>query len=267
MDSRPRLIATDLDGTIVRADGSVSRRVLDAFAAAADQGVRIVFVTGRPPRWMREIADVTGHSGVGICANGAYVYDMHAEVVTETFAIPVSNARDAVRRVREVLPAAAMGLESEAGFAHEPHYRPRWNPDPLLGVGPIEEHLSDAIAKLLVRDDVLPGDAMLDLATPALAGVVEVTHSNVRDSLLELSALGVTKASTLSLLAQRWGVGTHEVVAFGDMPNDVEMLRWAGAGYAVGNAHPTVLAAADAHAPSIEDDGVAVVLEELLGSQ
>jgi hydroxymethylpyrimidine pyrophosphatase-like HAD family hydrolase len=264
VNPRPRLIATDLDGTIVRPDGSVSERVLEAFAAALEDGIRIVFVTGRPPRWMHEVAEATGHSGIGICANGAYVYDMQSETVVETFAIPVPTAQDAARRVREVLPDAAFGMETEAGFAHEPRYRPRWNPEPLLGVGPIEDHFTDSIAKLLVRDDVLPGDAMLNVAAPVLEGVVEVTHSNVNDSLLELSALGVTKATTLERLAQRWGIAQGEVVAFGDMPNDVEMLRWAGAGYAVGNAHPMVLAAADAHAPSIDDDGVARVLEELL---
>jgi hydroxymethylpyrimidine pyrophosphatase-like HAD family hydrolase len=182
----------------------------------------------------------------------------------ETFAIPVPTAQDAARRVREVLPDAAFGMETEKGFAHEARYRPRWNPEPLLGVGPIEEHFNDSIAKLLVRDDVLSGDAMLGVAAPVLDGVVEVTHSNVNDSLLELSALGVTKATTLERLADRWGILQDEVVAFGDMPNDVQMLRWAGTGYAVGNAHPTVLAAADAHAPSIDDDGVALVLEELL---
>jgi hydroxymethylpyrimidine pyrophosphatase-like HAD family hydrolase len=76
--------------------------------------------------------------------------------------------------------------------------------------------------------------------------------------------LGVTKGTTLAVLAARWGIEQHEVVAFGDMPNDVEMLRWAGRGVAVGDAHPMVLDAADERAPSIADDGVAVVLERLL---
>jgi hydroxymethylpyrimidine pyrophosphatase-like HAD family hydrolase len=105
---------------------------------------------------------------------------------------------------------------------------------------------------------------MLELAAPVLSGVVEVTHSDVNDSLLELSALGVTKGTTLATLAARWGVAQEDVVAFGDMPNDVEMLRWAGRGYAVGDAHPLVLEAADERAPSIDDDGVAQVLERLL---
>lgn len=264
MNSRPRLIATDLDGTIVRHDGTVSHRVLAAFEAAMDAGVRIVFVTGRPPRWMHEVAEATGHAGVGICANGAYVYDMATEVVLETFAMSAEVAGDAARRVREVLPRAAFGMETLAGFGHEPGYHPRWSPDPLLGVGPIEELLTDAIAKLLVRDDEMPGDDMLSAVEPALAGLVEVTHSNVNDSLLELSARGVTKATTLARLAAEWGVAQDEVVAFGDMPNDVEMLRWAGRGYAVGNAHPLVLEVADEHAPSIDDDGVADVVERLL---
>ena len=264
MNSVPRLIATDLDGTIVRHDGSVSARVLEAFAAASEVGVRIVFVTGRPPRWMAEVADVTGHAGVGICANGAYIYDMHDEVVLETFAMPIGVAADATRRVREVLPRAAFGMETLTGFGHEENYHPRWSPDPLLGIGPIESLFTTEIAKLLVRDDAIRGDDMLARAAPVLDSVVEVTHSNVDDSLLELSALGVTKATTLALLAERWGIAQDEVVAFGDMPNDTDMLKWAGRGYAVGNAHPSVLAVADEHAPSIHDDGVAQVVERLL---
>ena len=89
-----RLIATDLDGTIVPHDGSVSARTLAALDAAADSGIRIVFVTGRPPRWMQDIVSDTGHRGVAICANGAYVYDMAADSVVETFAMSVDDARD-----------------------------------------------------------------------------------------------------------------------------------------------------------------------------
>lgn len=264
MNPRPRLIATDLDGTIVRHDGSVSERVLEAFAAALADGIRIVFVTGRPPRWMHEVAVATGHAGVGICGNGAFIYDMAEESVMELFGMSGELAADAVDPVREVLPNSAFAVESLSGFSYEPTYRPRWDIHEPTATGPIHGLLTDDIAKLLVRDDVLPGDVMLELAAPALSGVVEVTHSDVNDSLLELSALGVTKGTTLALLAQRWGIAQGEVVAFGDMPNDAEMLRWAGVGYAMGNAHPMVLAAADARAPSIDDDGVALVLEELL---
>jgi Cof subfamily protein (haloacid dehalogenase superfamily) len=260
----PRLIATDLDGTIVHHDGTVSPRTRAALHAAMEVGVRVVFVTGRPPRWMHPVAEETGHAGVGVCANGAYVYDMESEQVLETHGIPLTNALEAVRRVRAVLPRAAFGMETLSGFAHEPHYNPRWDVHSPLGVGPIEGFLRDGIAKLLVRDDDISGDDMLRLAAPAVSGVVEVTHSDVNDSLLEISAFGVNKATTTALLADRWGVGAHEVVAFGDMPNDVELLRWAGRGYAVGDAHELVRDAADERAPSIGEDGVAQVIERLL---
>ena len=265
MDVLPRLIATDLDGTIVHSDGSVSARTVAALQAAMDAGVRVVFVTGRPPRWMHSVADATGHAGVGVCANGAYVYDMASEQVLETYGIPLDQSLEAVTRVRQVLPEAAFGLERLEGFAHEPHYTPRWDVRSPLGVGPIEYFLSDGIAKLLVRDDDTTGDLMLAATAPVLDGIVEVTHSDVNDALLELSALGVNKATTTALLAQRWGISQHEVVAFGDMPNDVDLLRWAGRSYAVGDAHPLALAAADEQAPSIHDDGVAQVIEQLLG--
>ncbi|HEX5015960.1 MAG TPA: Cof-type HAD-IIB family hydrolase [Actinomycetes bacterium] len=264
MNRSPRLIATDLDGTIIHDDGSVSPRTMVALRRAMDAGIRVVFVTGRPPRWMGAVADETGHAGIGICANGAYVYDMTTEQVLETYAMSAATAAEAVRRVREVLPQAAFGMESLAGFAHDENYHPRWDPDPLLGIGAIEDFLTDEIAKVLVRADGTPGDDMLRAVTPALDSVVEVTHSNVNDSLLELSAPGVNKATTLAILAERWGIDRADVVAFGDMPNDVELLRWAGLGYAVGDAHPLALEAADEHAPSIADDGVAQVIERLL---
>jgi hydroxymethylpyrimidine pyrophosphatase-like HAD family hydrolase len=264
VNSPLRMIATDLDGTIVHHDGSVSPRTLAALQSAVAAGVRVVFVTGRPPRWMHVVAEETGHTGVGICANGAYVYDMASEQVLEVFGMPEAQVLEAVSKVRAVLPQAAFGLETLDGFAHEPDYHPRWDPEPLLGIGPIEDFLTGAIAKLLVRADGTPGDQMLELVAPLLQDVVEVTHSNVHDSLLEVSALGVNKGTTLAKLAHRWGISQDEVVAFGDMPNDVELLRWAGRSYAVGDAHPMALAAADEQAPSIDEDGVAQVVERLL---
>ena len=124
--------------------------------------------------------------------------------------------------------------------------------------------IGDLVRSIVPRGDGTPGDDMLNAVTPALDSVVEVTHSNVHDSLLELSAPGVNKATILAILAERWGIDRADVVAFGDMPNDVELLRWAGLSYAVGDAHPLALEAADRRAPSIADDGVAQVVERLL---
>ena len=261
-----RLVATDLDGTVVGHDGSISPRTRAVLASVQDAGIRIVFVTGRPPRWMRPIADATDHRGLAVCANGAYVYDLHEETVVESYPLSVTHAHTAVRRLRSVLPAAGFGVERVEGFSHDPSYHPRWDVGSVR-VAPIEELLDRPLAKLLVRDETSTGDAMLALARPVLEGVADVTHSNVYDCLLELSAHGVSKATTLERLAASWGIERHEVIAFGDMPNDVAMLRWAGVGYAVADAHPEVLRAVDHVTAGVDDDGVAVVLEALLARQ
>ena len=102
------------------------------------------------------------------------------------------------------------------------------------------------------------------MVAEVLAGIAEATHSS-SSGMVEVSAAGVTKAAGLAWVADRLGVPAHEVVAFGDMPNDLPMLAWAGWGVAMGNAHPAVLAAADDVTGSNDDDGVAAYLERLLG--
>ncbi len=258
------MVATDLDGTVVGHDGTMSPRTVRALAAVEQAGLVLVLVTGRPPRWMAPVVEATGHRGVAICANGGIVYDLHSEQVLEQFSIDPVTARAAVRVLRAAMPGAGFAVERGEGFHHDAAYGHPW-PDPDLHlVGLIEEVLDAPIAKLLVRDQSSTSDLMLELAAELLGDAVTVTHSNPRAGLLEISAAGVTKASTLARLAAQHGIEAHEVVAFGDQPNDVAMLHWAGRGYAMGNAHPDVRAAITLHADSVEEDGVAQVLEHLL---
>jgi hypothetical protein len=119
--------------------------------------------------------------------------------------------------------------------------------------------------KLMLRHPELSADALLTHARQVLDGLAEVSHSSARDALLEISAPGVSKASSLAQLCARAGIGSAEVMAFGDMPNDLPMLVWAGRGVAVANAHPDVLAAADEVTLSNDEAGVAAVLERVLG--
>ena len=265
MRTRVRLVATDLDGTIVRRDGSVSPRTVAALAAVEAAGWHLVLVTGRPPRWMAPIIEATGHRGRAICANGAFVYDLHTERVLESFLLDVPTAHEVVRRLRAVMPDVHFAFEADDVFAREADYNAHWPTPDGHPVGPAEELIDRPLAKLLARDDTSLGDAMLALAGPAIAGLATVTHSNPRDGLLEISAPGVSKATTLARLCTELGVAAADVVAFGDQPNDLPMLEFAGRSYAVANAHPAVLSAVDRHAPSVDDDGVATVLEALLG--
>ena len=270
---RPRLIATDLDGTLLRDDKSVSSRTVAALAAAEEAGIEVFFVTGRPARWMHVVSDhVHGH-GLAICGNGAAVVDLHGGPGAHRFVkvreLARHNARDAVRLLREAAPGTVFAIEQTYGFHQEPGY-PKLHmeiPDNLL---PAEELLApdgpDAdqpVLKILAYHPELDPDAFLTLARLAIGDHANVTRSSP-SALLELSGPGVSKASTLALCCAERGISHEEVVAFGDMPNDVEMLTWAGRSYAMGNAHPDVLAAASGRTVANNEDGVAIVIEQLL---
>jgi hydroxymethylpyrimidine pyrophosphatase-like HAD family hydrolase len=134
-------------------------------------------------------------------------------------------------------------------------------------VAPLAGIASSPLLKLLARHERLDSDSLMATARRVLDGEASVTHSTDagRGGLLEVAAAGVTKASTLAAYADRLGLGAADVLAFGDMPNDLEMLVWAGTAYAMANAHPDVLAAVERVAPSHDDDGVAQVLEAVYG--
>jgi Cof subfamily protein (haloacid dehalogenase superfamily) len=261
----PRVVATDLDGTIIRRDGSISSRTRAALTAAEAADALVVLVTGRPPRWLHGIADATGHRGVSVCANGALVYDLHNEQVVASYPLSVEIARDVVATLRRAIPGIGFAVETVTdGFGHEPAYRPRWSTDGAH-VADVDELLSGPLAKLLGRHEELDSDALLAAARQVVgADVATMTHSS-RDGLLEISAAGVSKATTLAALCEEQGRHAGDAVAFGDMPNDLPMLAWAAHSVAVANAHPEVLASVDEVTASNDDDGVALVLERLFG--
>ncbi|MFF4040734.1 HAD hydrolase family protein [Streptomyces sp. NPDC001816] len=272
----PRLIATDLDGTLLRDDKSVSPRTVAALAAAEAAGIEVFFVTGRPARWMNVVSDhVHGH-GLAICGNGAAVVDLHGGPGTHRFVkvreLARENALDSVGLLRDAVPGTVFAVEQTYGFHQEPAY-PKLHmeiPDNLL---PAEDLLSadgpDAdqpVLKILAYHPELDPDVFLGLARLAIGDRANVTRSSP-SALLELSGPDVSKASTLALCCAERGITPEEVVAFGDMPNDVEMLTWAGQSYAMGNAHPDVIAAASGRTVANNDDGVAVVIERMIAER
>jgi Cof subfamily protein (haloacid dehalogenase superfamily) len=258
---RPLLVGCDLDGTLVRSDGSISARSAAAVARTEEAGVPFVVVTGRPPRWLADVARAIGRHGLAVCANGALVYDLRTEEVVLEQLLDVATLREVMGAVREELPGAAFAVEYGATFRREHAYNPRWdrnNP----GVSVVERAALHELpaAKLLVRHPSLDADQLLDTARGAVGERATLTHSSF-DGLLEISAAGVTKATGLAALAEHRGIDASDVVAFGDMPNDLPMLAWAGRSFAVANAHADVLAAADEVIGSNDDDAVAEVLE------
>ena len=261
--SSPRLVATDLDGTIVRSDGTISPRTVAALSRAERAGARVVLVTGRPPRFMAAAVTAFGGRGVAICSNGALIYDMRTDSVVSAHLIAPPELGEAAGRLRAAIPGIGLAIESARGLTGDASYEAGgWD-----GGGQIQR-LGDAelfarpAAKLLGRHPRLTADEMLALATPALAGIVNVSHSN-GSRLIEISAAGVSKGAALAEVAARQGIAPGAVVAFGDMPNDLSMLAWAGTSYAVANAHPDVLAAVDQVIASNDEDGVAQVIDRL----
>jgi Cof subfamily protein (haloacid dehalogenase superfamily) len=258
----PRLVATDLDGTIVGPGGEISDRTVRALHRVEELGVPVVFVTGRPPRWLGVVSERTGLTGLAICANGAIVYDLHTEEVVAHHSLAVEIGLEITGRLREALPEVAFAVETLDGYAREHAYRPRWDVGLEPTLGRIDEIFGEATVKLLVRHESMGADQLLAAARDVVGDLAEFTHSSI-DGLLEVSAAGVSKATTLAQLCAERGIAAADVLAFGDMPNDLAMLAWAGTAYAVAGAHPEVLAAVERHTGDPVDDGVAQVLERI----
>ncbi|NJP94002.1 HAD family hydrolase [Nonomuraea sp. FMUSA5-5] len=257
----PRLVATDLDGTALRTDGTVSPRTVAAFGKVEESGAVLAFVTGRPPRWMSGVAAAVRHRGLAICANGALIYDLHTERIVESHLITVEVLEEVVAQLRANVPELVFSVEYEAGFAHESDFL-LGGLDRHQGAVRVDSVTARPCAKLLALHAAMGADELQAIVDELVGHLVTATHSS-RRGLIEMSAQGVTKASALAAFAAQHGIKDTQTVAFGDMPNDLPMLSWAGTSYAVANAHPDVLAAVDHVTAANDDDGVARVLEEL----
>jgi hydroxymethylpyrimidine pyrophosphatase-like HAD family hydrolase len=288
-NGRVRLLASDIDGTLLPRLGPISDRTVAALRAAEDAGVHVVLATGRPPRWMTDIAARTRISGHAVLANGAVVVDLqrvtepgHGVVRTRTIA--VDDAMQLALDLRAEMPGIHFAVESVEWFGVEPGWPQAIEAD--LPRAPLAELFarSGPVVKLLAKaaeggDPFGPtdpdgpethasvstaGDEMLAVARRVSEGRGEPTHSGSQFPLVEIGPPGVDKAATLAEVAADLGVERADTVAFGDMPNDVAMLRWAGTGYAMADGHPDAHAAADRIAPPCHEDGVAQVVEGLL---
>ena len=255
----PKLVASDLDGTLVRSDGTISDRSRTVIADVEARGVPVVFVTGRPLRWAEDVFDHVGDHGLAVVSNGALVWDVAADLPRLRLEIDAATVLRVCAELRAAVPGSAFAVETLAGLGLEPEFLERHPVPEGARRGPIEELVDGPVVKLLARHEELEPQDYWDAAEAVIGEHVTITWSST-STLLEISAAGVTKASTLALVAEELGVAAADVVAFGDMPNDLPMLAWAGTPYAMANAHPSVLAAVDHVAASNDADGVAQTL-------
>jgi Cof subfamily protein (haloacid dehalogenase superfamily) len=263
-----RLVASDIDGTLVRSDGSLSPRTTGVLARLHERGVPVILVTGRPVRWLRPLYDQMVEPLPAICANGAVIYDPVNDKILRAASLSVELLLDVTAKLREAVPDVTLAVEVEDGrsFWYEENWPLHWDTEhEAVRVLTAPEDLTSVPAvKLLARSANHDPDEFVELVSQMLGSVVEATHSST-SALVEISAAGVTKAAGLAWVCERDGVDAAEVVAFGDMPNDLPLLTWAGRSVAMGNAHPAVKVVADEVALSNDDDGVAVYLEKLFG--
>lgn len=261
-----RLVATDLDGTLLRTDGTISDRTRNLLATLTTHGIPVVLVSARPPRDLRQIAGYLGVEGIAIASNGALVVELATSTILDHWPLSAEVATRLVIQLRQALPDARFGVKSglRAGWEHGYLTLRGREPAPEDWIADALTLCNAPISKLVMRHPTLTADEMLALGREVAGDEALATHSGAR--LLEFSAVGVDKASALARLCARLGIAPSQVVAFGDMPNDVSLLRWAGRGVAVTNAHEEVLAVADMVTASNDEDGVAVALEGLLAS-
>jgi Cof subfamily protein (haloacid dehalogenase superfamily) len=259
-----RLVATDLDGTLLWDDKTISARTRKALRRVQEAGIALVLVTGRPPRRLKIVAQELGLTGLAVCCNGAIVYDLAADAIVQHDTLAAETARQLVAALREAVPSVCFAIERGLDFGHEPAYTAMSlvpDHDPPFSA---DAHTlcAEAVTKLIVHHPEMPIDELWRISREIAGESAAATHSGA--PFVEIAAAGITKASALAGLCDRLGIASSQVIAFGDMPNDLPMLAWAGCSVAVANAHPDVLAAVDEGTAANEDDGVAVVLERLL---
>lgn len=259
----PRLVATDLDGTLVRSDGTVSGWTRAVLSALDERDVPVLFVTARPLRWMEHLWPIVGGHGMAIVSNGAIWFDVSGRRVRHLWGIDAEAGLALTDAIAEAVPESTFALETESGIRYDPRFVDEWDPRPDCPRGPLATIWTDPVVKLLVTAPGIAPDHLREATVTAVGDHAVVTWTG--PDLIEISAAGITKAATLARVASELGVESADVVAFGDMPNDIPMITWAGTGYAMANADPALLEVADEVAPDHDDDGVARVLADLFG--
>ena len=257
------VIATDLDGTLLKSDGKISERCAGAMSRAAAASVAVVIVTARPPRVLNQF-DLRNVHGLAVCGNGAVIVDLSTGDVLAMRLLPASEVLAIAERIRGLVPDMPFAVETANYYGHEPRYVPEWPAPDGSPVTTLDTLCKPGVFKLLGRHADFTIDR-LDEIRDVVGPLATVTCSS-DFGMVEIGPAGVSKASALAEVVALLSRSRANVVAIGDMPNDLPMLEWAAVGAAVANAHREVLEAADVVMPANDDDGVAHLIDLVLGA-
>lgn len=269
---RPRMVVSDVDGTLITSQERITPRLCDAITAFVGQGGYFALATGRPPRWIFYVLEQLPVRPICICANGAVIYDSDADRI-----LKVHNLESEV--LRTVVTAARASLEDLGGvecaveragksafedtrelFTTTPDFTHSWDSNEH-GITDEATLLARPAMKLLLRNDKLTATQMFERVRPVIPESMAHVTFSMNDGLLEVMAPGINKATGVADVAEIVGVGKEDIAAFGDMPNDLEMISWVGHGVAVANARDSVKSVADEITTTNDDFGVARVME------
>jgi hydroxymethylpyrimidine pyrophosphatase-like HAD family hydrolase len=273
------LVASDLDGTLLRNDDTLSPRTKAVIDRVVERSV-FVMATGRPPRWVHPVAELLGHRGLAVCSNGAIIMDLQDESIVDSQLLTPGQARAAVTVIQSMLKGAGIAVDRLTGFGHAPEYQSAYSLPKNVRIAPIDELIGDEpMLKLMFRHPDMDTNVLAQLVaalgdggavTYGAAGPTSGMGASAYDSakplslantLIEIQAPGVSKAAALARVCDRFGVDHSSTIAFGDMPNDIDMLTWAHHGVAMANAHIDVKNVANEITTSNDNDGVAAILE------
>ncbi|WP_405012192.1 HAD family hydrolase [Kitasatospora sp. NBC_01539] len=261
-----RLVATDLDGTLLTSAETVSDRTRAALAGVVAAGAQHIVVTGRSAAWARPVFDEIGYTGIAVCGQGAQVYDAGAHRLLTSLTLDRRVAATALAKIEaETGPLAVAANQDglDGRVLAGPGFRLQIGSElPIVRVG-ADELLSGPLAKLYVQHPVLTDDELADAALRAAGDLVGVVMAG--PGVVELLPPGLSKATGLAVASLRLGVKRTEAIAFGDMPNDLPMFAWAAYGVAMAGAHERLRAVADEVTAGNDEDGVALVLERVFG--
>lgn len=257
------LVASDIDGTLLLNWKPISQVTIDAIHRCQDSGIPFVLVTGRPIRWLAPIAEQIPDLGRVVCLNGAVVYDIASQSVVDAHTIGTDTIEEITSAIMAAHPGAGFAYETLTGGFIDREFMAH-RPREARVIVDVSELRGQEVVKVLVRLGMSDSQAMHDLVDPLVEGICHASFSEPDNGLVELAPAGITKAKTLSDLCDHLGVARSRVMAFGDMPNDIEMLSWAGHGVAMGNALGSVKKVAAAVTEEVDEDGVARYLNAVL---